>query len=64
MKFKVLDEKTVFDDFIAVKKGTIALKGEKNFTRVRVQRDDASVVLLHNTEAQTVVLVELCQDAG
>lgn len=58
MKFKVLDEKTVFDDFIAVKKGTIALKGEKNFTRVRVQRDDASVVLLHNTEAQTVVLVE------
>ena len=58
MKFKVIREETVFNDFIAVKKGTIVRGGEEEFTRVRVQRDDASVMLIHNIEANTVVLVE------
>ncbi len=58
MKYKVLDEETVFEDFIAVKKGNIRGNADEVYSRVRVERDDAAVMFIHNIEKNTIVLVE------
>lgn len=58
MKYEVLGEETVFEEFIAVKKGDIRRGSNEVYSRVRVERDDAAVMFIYNVEKNTIVLVE------
>ena len=59
MKFAPYNEQVIFDEFIQIRKAEIrSADKELSFERLRVKRDDAAVVLIHNVEKNRVVLVE------
>lgn len=60
--FSIIREKIVFSSSMVIEEGTIeqSLPGQDNrqFPRLRVNRQDASTIFIHNTERHTVVLVK------
>jgi nudix-type nucleoside diphosphatase (YffH/AdpP family) len=52
---KIINEKIVFDDKLIIEKGEIS-DGENTFEKCRVNRPDASAVLVFNTENQEIIL--------
>jgi ADP-ribose pyrophosphatase len=55
--FKVLKEKTVFEDKFIIKKAKISYK-DKKFSRLKVNREDAVAVLIYNTDSKKIVLTK------
>ncbi len=55
--FKILKEKTVFNDKLIVQKGKIEYK-DKKFSRLKLKREDAVAVLIFNTDSQKVILTK------
>jgi nudix-type nucleoside diphosphatase (YffH/AdpP family) len=55
---KILEEKIVFSDILTIEKGRIQSDGGKTFSRVRVKRQDASCVLVLNTDSNKVILTK------
>lgn len=53
---KILDEKVVFKDVLTIEKGTVQDDAGKTFSRVRVKRQDASCVLVFNTDSNKIIL--------
>lgn len=59
MDFKIITEKLKYDSFLKIKEGTIEMIDTgKRHNRERVDRTDASVVLIRNVDQNTIVLVE------
>ncbi|MDR9399245.1 MAG: NUDIX hydrolase [Salibacter sp.] len=59
MDFKIISEKLKYNSFLKIKEGTIEMiDSGKRHNRERVDRPDASVVLIRNVEQNTIVLVE------
>ncbi|MES2592650.1 MAG: NUDIX hydrolase [Bacteroidota bacterium] len=58
MRFKVLKEKTVFDSKLKILEGEIGDGIEPTFSRLCLKREDASVVLILNTDSNKVVLTK------
>lgn len=59
MKFTPYKQEVIFTGFIQIQKAEIrSAEGDVSFDRIRVKRDDAAVVLIHNVEEDKVVLVE------
>lgn len=58
MKFKVLKEKTVFKGKLKILEGQIGDGSEPQFSRLCLKREDASVVLILNTDSNKVVLTK------
>jgi len=54
---KIEKEKTVFDEQLVVQKGEIRDDG-KTLTKFRLNREDAAVIFLLNTDSDTVVLTK------
>jgi nudix-type nucleoside diphosphatase (YffH/AdpP family) len=54
---KVKRQEIVFKDRIIVEKGYFG-EGEKEFNRLRINREDASVILVVNTETKNVILTK------
>lgn len=52
---KIINEKVVFNDKLIIEKAELNDGGE-NFSRLRINRPDASAVLVFNTETQKVIL--------
>lgn len=55
---KILDEKVVFKDVLTIEKGTVQDDAGKTFSRVRVKRQDASCVLVLNTDSNKIILTK------
>lgn len=56
--FKIIKEKIVFNDKLIIEEGTINDDTNKTFTKLRLNREDASAVLLINTESNKVILTK------
>jgi nudix-type nucleoside diphosphatase (YffH/AdpP family) len=54
---KILNEKIVFTDKLVIEKGELS-DGKKTFSRLRINRPDACVVFILNTETQKVILIK------
>jgi len=55
--FKIVKEKTVFDNHLIIEKGKITYK-KKKFSRLRVKREDAVAVLIFNTDSKKIILTK------
>jgi nudix-type nucleoside diphosphatase (YffH/AdpP family) len=58
MYLKIIKEKTVFDDQLIIDKGKIINENGKKFKRLRLKRENASTVLLFNTDSNKIILVK------
>jgi ADP-ribose pyrophosphatase len=56
--FKIIKEKKVFNDKLIIEEGTLMDDSNKKFTKLRLNREDASAVLIVNTESNNVVLTK------
>lgn len=54
---KILNEKIVFNDTLIIEKAELS-DGEKTFSRLRINRQEAAAVLVLNTETQKVILTK------
>jgi ADP-ribose pyrophosphatase len=52
---KILNEKIIFNDHLIIEKGEIN-NGNTTFDRYRINRPDAAVILILNTENQKIIL--------
>lgn len=52
---KILNEKIVFNEKLIIEKGEL-IDGEKSFSRYRINRPDASAVLILNKETNKIIL--------
>jgi nudix-type nucleoside diphosphatase (YffH/AdpP family) len=52
---KIISEKIVFDDKLIIEKGKIS-DGENTFEKLRINRPDASTVLIYNIESKKIIL--------
>jgi GDP-mannose pyrophosphatase NudK len=55
---KVIQEKILFNDIFTIEEGTISDGKGKEFKRLRLQRQDSSAVLIHNTDSNKIILVK------
>lgn len=55
---KIVEEKTVYDNHIVISEAEIINNEGEKFSRLYVKRQDAAVVLIINTESNTVVLTK------
>jgi ADP-ribose pyrophosphatase len=53
---KILHEEIVFKDSLTLEKGKLQDEAGNTFTRVRVQRPDASCILVLNTDSNKIIL--------
>lgn len=56
--FKIIKEEKVFEDKLIIEEATLTDDTNKAFTKLRVNREDASAVLLINTESGKVILTK------
>lgn len=56
--FKILKEKIVFDDKLIIEKAEIGNDDNNTFSRLRINRADASAVLILNTETDKIILTK------
>lgn len=56
--FKIIKEKKVFDDKLIIEEATLSDTTNNSFTKLRLNREDASAVLLVNTETGMVILTK------
>ncbi|MES2284127.1 MAG: NUDIX hydrolase [Bacteroidota bacterium] len=56
--FKILKENTIFNDRLIIEKAEISDENNNNFSRLRLKREDASAVLILNTETDKVILTK------
>lgn len=56
--FKIIKEKKVFEDKLIIEEATLSDDSNKTFTKLRLKREDASAVLLVNTESGKVILTK------
>lgn len=56
--FKILNEKIIFKDKLIIEKGEISDENNNKFSRLRLKREDASAVLILNTETNKVILTK------
>ncbi len=55
---KILNEKIIFKDKLIIEKAEIKDEHNNNFSRLRLKREDASAVLILNTETDKVILTK------
>ncbi|MFN8334412.1 MAG: NUDIX hydrolase [Cyclobacteriaceae bacterium] len=53
---KILHEETIFQDILTLEKGKIQDEAGNTFSRVRIKRQDASCVLVLNTDSNKIIL--------
>lgn len=53
---KILHEETIFQDILTLEKGTVQDDAGNTFSRVRIKRQDASCVLVLNTDSNKILL--------
>jgi nudix-type nucleoside diphosphatase (YffH/AdpP family) len=53
----LIKEKTLLDDKLIIQEGKIS-NGEKEFSKLRVKREDASAVLIYNQDSKTIILTK------
>lgn len=54
----ILEENVVFKDVLTIEKGTVQDDAGNTFSRVRIKRQDASCVLVINTDSNTIILTK------
>jgi hypothetical protein len=55
---KILEEKIVFKDVLTIEKGIVEDNAGNTFSRVRIKRQDASCVLVLNTDTKKLILTK------
>ncbi|MES2139707.1 MAG: NUDIX hydrolase [Bacteroidota bacterium] len=56
--FKILKENIIFNDLLIIEKAEISDEHDNNFSRLRLKRQDASAVLILNTETDKIILTK------
>lgn len=56
--FKILKEEIIFNDRLIIEKAEISDEHNNNFSRLRLKREDASAVLILNTETDKIILTK------
>ncbi|MDF2436884.1 MAG: hydrolase [Bacteroidota bacterium] len=56
-EIKINNQKVVFDDILKIEKANISA-GEKHYSRLRINRQEAATVLVFNTDTKKVILTK------
>ncbi len=56
--FKILKEEILFNERLIIEKAEISDEHNNNFSRLRLKREDASAVLILNTETDKIILTK------
>jgi ADP-ribose pyrophosphatase len=56
--FKILKEEILFNERLIIEKAEISDEHNNNFSRLRLNREDASAVLILNTETDKIILTK------